>query len=185
MMRVDFFIKHICLTGMEAWKLVCEPRGSDSCAGWFAKNGLSDAEIDKCFANWAKIARLDINDPQNLPKFISIAQNHANDRAKYLGKKKFKYSTMLFLNDRLCKELSIQVSNRAAIRHRENEEKLRPDKRLQEFDYYPSEEIPLAITASHKGGKPQVLRNVTGVSVSIDFQGYCSHFGKLIGGTPV
>lgn len=185
MIRPDFFIKHICLTGMEAWKLICEPRGSDSFAGWLAKNGASDTEIDECLANWAKIARLDINDPQNLPKFISVAQNHANDRAKYLGKKKFKYSTMLFLNDRLCKELSMQVSNIADIRQRENEGKLRPDKRLQEFNYQPSEDIPLVITASHKGGKPQVLRNVTGVTVYIDFQGYCAHFDKLIGGIPV
>jgi hypothetical protein len=169
---------------MDAWKLICEPRGSDSCAGWLAKNGASDAKIEKTFANWAEIAQFDINDPKDLIKFVTVAYTQAKERKEILNEKETTPSTMLFFNAYLCQDLSIQTSKRAAIMSKENKEKLRPDKRSKDFDYLPSEKIPLAITII-KGEKPKVFRDVTGITVSISFEGYCAHFKNLIGGIPV
>lgn len=189
--RVDFLIHHICLSGMDAWESICKPRGEGTFADWFSQNGYSDVEIDKHFETWANIAQFDINDSLNLQNLISVAQTHAEAREKYLGKG-FKYSTMLFLNDRLYRELNEETSIIADILFSDFgklNSKLcgnGTNPNCREFDYKPSEPIPLAINISRKPGiPPEVFRNVMGVTVGVNPKGDCIHFGKLTGGVAV
>ncbi|MEG3920836.1 hypothetical protein QUA07_17110 [Microcoleus sp. T3_A4] len=188
--RVDFLIKHICLTGMDAWESICNPRDSQSLAAWYSQNGLTNVQIEKCLDDWAKIAQLDINHPQNIKKFISVAQNLSDSREKELGNR-FKYSTMLFLNDRLYRELNEETTIIADILFSDfgkANSQIIPGKNkdCREFDYKPSEPIPLAINISRKPGiPPEVFRNVMGVTVGVDSKGNCIHFGKLTGGVAV
>ena len=188
--RADFLMKHICLTGMDAWESICKPRHPQSLAGWFLENGITNVEIEKCFNNWAKIAELDINDPQNLPKFISVAKNICIAREKELNNR-FKDSTILYLNDRLYRELNKETTRIAEILFSEFDENSRiPGKKgnegCKEFNYKPSEPIPLVITINRESGIPtKVFRNVMEVAVGVDSKGNCIHFGEFTGGVAV
>jgi hypothetical protein len=165
--RVDFLIKHIRPADMDAWKAICEDKGVGSLAAWLLAKGISQGDIASAFNDWAKLALIDINDPQNLQIFTKAAKDISEARWNELYNTD--YSTILFLNEPLLKQLSYESSKR----------------QNQKFDFNPYEYIPLAITINRLQQSPTAVRNVNGVTVQVDAQGDCFHFVKLIEGNNI
>lgn len=165
--RVDFLIKHIRPADMDAWSAICKDRGPQSLAAWLLAQGVSQNNIDNAFDDWAALALIDINDPQNLPVFIQAATDISQARWDQLYSTN--YSTILFLNDPLLRQLSYESSQRSN----------------QTFDFNPHEHIPLAITINRLQQPPVTVRNVNGVTVMVDDSGDCFHFVKLIQGNNI
>lgn len=162
--KVDFFIKHVRPADMEAWKYICGNQAGGSLAAWLLANGVSQEDIDHAFNDWAALALVDIKDPQNLPIFIRAAQDISV--ARWTELYNTDYSTILFLNGPLLKQLSYESSRR----------------QNQEFNFDPYEHIPLAVTINRLGRLPTTAVNVNGATVRVDAQGDCFHFVNLIEG---
>lgn len=161
--RVDFLIKHVRPYGMDAWQAICQPRGPGSLAAWLLANGVDQADIDTAFNAWAALALLEIN-ADTLPQFIVAANTISQARWGELYNTD--YSTILFLNEPLLKELSYDSS-------------LRPN---QVFNFDPAEYIPLAITINRLGQPPATVQGAYGATVQADANGNCFHFNGLIQG---
>jgi hypothetical protein len=147
---------------MEAWEIICEDKGVGSLNAWLLAKGVSQNAINVAFNLWAALALIDINDSQNLQTFINAAKAISQTRWNELYNTN--YSTILFLNKPLLSELSYESSKE-------------PN---QEFDFDPSESIPLAVTINRLQQPPTALRNVSGVTVKADENGDCFHFVNLI-----
>ncbi len=159
--RVDFFIKHVRPYGIDAWQLVCGQEGSGSLKNWLLTNGVPEQQIDLAFNAWANTALLGI-DGDSLPQFIAAAQTISQARWNTLYNTD--YSTILFLNDSLIKELSYESS------YNQN----------KQFDFDPGEVIPLAVTINRLGQPPTTVENADGATVKADNEGNCFHFVALI-----
>lgn len=161
--RVDFLIKHVRPYGMDAWRTICEPTGRGSLSYWLLTNGVTDEEVIMAFAAWRELAQLEINSA-NMPQFIAAANTISQDRWNQLYPTN--YSTILFLNDPLIKQLSFESSRY----------------RNQQLDFDPPEHIPLAVTINHLGQPPATIPNAYGARVQTDSDGNCFHFNQLFQG---
>ena len=159
--RVDFLIKHVRPYGMDAWQAICKPQGPGSLAAWLIANGVSQANIGAAFNAWAAVALLEI-DATTLPQFVAAAQTISQARWDVLYNTD--YSTILFLNEPLLKQLSYDSSQN--IDHK--------------FEFDPNEHIPLAVTINRLGLEPTTALNADGATVRADAQGNCFHFFNLI-----
>ena len=166
---VDFLIKHVRPADMDAWELICKPRGPGSLNQWLLDSlAMSQQDVDAVFNDWAKLALVDIQDSKNWPVFARAAQEISVARWDVLYQTKF--STILFLTGALCKELSFVSQKQAG----------------HQFDFEPYETIPLAVTIAKNGSPPKVDSEVYGAELAADASGNCVHFSKLIqGATPM
>ncbi|HBY97034.1 MAG: hypothetical protein M5U01_00325 [Ardenticatenaceae bacterium] len=162
--RVDFLIKHVRPADMDAWQMICQDQGAGSLAAWLLKAGVAQQDIDHAFNDWAALALLDIHDPENRNVFIQAAQDISQARWNMLYETN--YSTILFLNAPLLKQLSYESSQQAN----------------KAFDFDPYEHIPLAVTINRLGQPPTVVENAVGAAVAADMNGDCYHFDHLIQG---
>ena len=162
--RVDFLIKHVRPADMEAWALICQNRGAGTLAAWLLANGVSQQDIDHAFNDWGALALLDIHDQANRAVFVQAAQDISQARWNELYNTD--YSTIMFLNGPLLRQLSYEASMRAN----------------QNWDFDPYEHIPLAITINRLGQAPVAVENAAGASVAADNNGDCCHFNNLIAG---
>lgn len=164
--RVDFLIKHVRPYGMDAWQAICGPKGPGSLTAWLLANNVPQEEIDAAFNDWAALALIDIDDA-TLPAFTRAAQDIS--QARWEEYYETDYSTILFLNEPLLKELSYQSS-------------LNPG---EEFAFDPHEHIPLAVTINRLGQPPDTILNASGATIRVDAQGNCFHFENLIQGEDI
>lgn len=159
--RVDFLIKHVRPYGMDAWQTICGPRDPTSLTAWLLANGVLQGTIDVAFNAWATTADLAIN-AQTIPQFVQSAI--VISQARWAELYQTDYSTILFLNEPLIKQLSYEST-------------LYPD---QDFEFDPPEVIPLAVTINRLGLPPTYNLNVNGAHLRADAAGDCFHFGGLV-----
>ena len=160
--RVDFLIKHVRPVDMEAWQLVCQDRGPGSLVAWLLANGVAQADVDHALHDWAAVALVDVHAPENHPLVIRAAQEISQARWSTLYNTD--YSTIMFLNAPLLKELSFVSS----------------EKRGKAFVFDPHESIPLAVTINRLRQPPAVVQNASGAAVAADANGDCCHLDGLI-----
>jgi hypothetical protein len=163
--RVDFLIKHLRPADMDAWAAICKPRGQGSLNQWLLDSlAMSQQDIDAVFNDWAKLALLDINDPGNQAIFVKAAQEIS--QLRWASLYDTNYSSIMFFTEPLLKELSYVASSQTG-----------------DFDFDPSETIPLVVTINQLQQPPSVQRGVAGASLKADPQGNCYHFYGLINAT--
>jgi len=155
---VDFLIKHIRPYGIDAYNFLCEEnRGLEE---WLLNNNVSQNDINIAFNNWAITANK-IIDQSTLNEFAYTAGEISRIRWDELYETK--YSTILFLNKPLLKELSWNAENN----------------RGRSFELSLYENIPLAITISKRGGYRAYV-DAKGAELIADNHGNCCHFQSLI-----
>jgi len=159
--RVDFFIKHVRPYGMDAYQAVCVPTDPTSLTAWLLANGVPQGTINTAFNAWATTADLEIN-PVTIPQFVQSA--NLISQARWAELYETDYSTILFLNEPLIKELSYVSSRHPG----------------QDFEFDPAEVIPLAVTINRLRLAPTYNQNVNGANLKADANGNCFHFGGLV-----
>ena len=159
--RVDFLIKHVRPYGMDAYQAICVPTDPTSLTAWLLASGVPQGTINTAFNSWATTADLEIN-PVTIPQFVQSA--NLISQARWAELYQTDYSTILFLNEPLIKELSYESTKY-------------PN---QEFEFDPAEVIPLAVTINRLGALPTYNQNVNGAHLKADANGNCFHFDGLV-----
>jgi hypothetical protein len=160
--RVDFFIKHVRPYGTDAYELITTP-GPGTLTQWLLDNGVDQATINVAYNSWALAANAPVED-WALPVFTGATQTISQARWSQLYQTN--YSTIMFLNEPLIKELSYASTVPGCINN--------------EFSFRGTERIPVAVTINRWGNQPKVDKAVPGADVASDAQGNCCHFDRLL-----
>jgi hypothetical protein len=158
--RVDFLIKHVRPCDIEAYGMICNDPDGNSLRAWLLNAGVSEESINIAYNSWAALAVLQL-DNQTIPQFVAAAQ--VISQARWAELYHTPFSSIMFLNGPLLKELSYQSAKNAG----------------KSFDFLPAEVIPIVVTIAQVGA-PTYRLSVTGAKLAADANGNCCHFEAII-----